>query len=1124
MSASVSAEEALFKAVLERSMAQRNSYLKRTCGDDSDLRRRVEERLAALDMCGGSTSQQPDGGEEDEETLHLEHDTEPVHEQIDRYRLLNVIGSGGFGSVWHAEQKGPVPRRVALKVVKPGMDTREVIAQFEAERQLLALMDHPCIAKVYDAGATREGLPYFVMELVGGIPITRFCDEHRLSTAERLRLFVEVCKALQHAHQKGVSHRDIKPSNILVCRHDGKALPKVIDFGIARATRPMPNGVKTQPQNDQLIGTPVYMSPEQTAGSIDIDTRCDVYALGVLLYELLTGSTPFDQKKLQEAGEQEIRRIISEETPAKPSEVLAAMPRETAAKIAARQQSSPALLAAAMREDLDWIVMKAMQKDRNQRYETANGLAMDVERYLLSEPIVARPSNNRYRLNKLVNRNRLVFTMGTLVGVALLIGISVSGMQTYRITQVEHEHDRLRALAEQSERRAHEDKEAARKSLARAQISLADAAYRDQDGSTMQAALLAVPAELRDSNWHYLMEKSDASFASIQVPSGAAVERVLPHPIQEGVFIMVSSDYWVSITKVGSAATRLSFQLGFEDRSTPDFCLTISPDGEQLAAAKISGGGIVIHNLKDGKVIARWEDAGTDALIFSPDGRRLLDIAHNGPAHMRLAQTGAILWTAEGAESMVLAAFDPTGRQLVCNKTTGGQRLQIINAFNGAVLRELSAPRTRLTALAVSPNGRQVLTGDQRGFVRSTELGTGNIRYEFRANDRAVSSLAFAQDGRQFITLSNLSGGRQSIQVWDASAGIFLQPLLNAGSIGRELCVHPVSGEIIATGATAKAWRLKGLNEEFRLSARDFANTCFWGSDNLVFAHGKNTGIDLIDLHDEDAQSHPLWRSSDKNARIVTSSMDGSMAAVASSSKAGSDIQLLRRDKNRVEELRHLTAPGGLLFMHFNPSGERLLVRAASAFYVIDAGSGHSTTILWDKSFAVREAEWVGASPRIIALLAAKTSRSLPGSEDRLLLFDATSGECLQTTLNSSVINAMAVSSDGTLFAEGGADRMVRLRDTQTLAIKQELRVHDGPIMALAFHPAHPILATASEDLTIKLWNLADGKLIEELSGPVGPPRQLVFSLNGRRLACLSGDRSMRIWNLDAFPDSIKSD
>lgn len=1100
-------------------MAQRNSYLKRECGDDDVMRRRIEERLVARN---GSKANRADT---DEDTLHLEQQKESQsHAHIDRYRLLKVIGSGGFGCVWHAEQKGPIPRRVALKVVKLGMETREIIAQFEAERQLLALMDHPCIAKVYDAGATNEGLPYFVMELVGGIPITRFCDEHRLGTPERLRLFMDVCKALQHAHQKGVSHRDIKPSNILVSKNDGQPLPKVIDFGIARATRPMPNGVRTHPPCEQMIGTPVYMSPEQAAGSIDIDTRCDVYALGVLLYELLTGCTPFDKKKLQAAGEQEIRRVICEEIPLKPSQVLASLPKEDATKLAACQQCTLSMLATALREDLDWIVMKAMQKDRNLRYETANGLAMDVERYLMCEPVVARPNNNRYRLQKLVSRNRLVYIMGTLVAVAMLIGISVSSMQTWRITQAEREHNRLRNLAELSELSAHEEKEAARRSLAKAQIALADAAYSDQDGSAMQAALQAVSLELRDSNWRYLMDKSDTSLASIQVPGGAAVERVLAHPTQAGVFITVSSDHWVSITKLGTESTLLHFQLDFEDRSAPDFCLSVSPDGERLATAKISGGGTVIHNLQDGSVIIRWDSTGTDELIYSPDGRRLLEISHNGPAHMRLALTGKILWAPEGTEAFLHAAFDHTGHQLVCNKASGGQRLQIINAFSGAVLRELSPPRTRLTALVVSPDGRQVLTGDQRGFVRSIDLKSGNVRYEFRANERAVSSMAYTLDGKRFVTLANLSGGRQSIQVWDSPTGVFLQALLNAGSTGRELCVHPLSGEILATGVTAKAWHLKGVSEEFKLTAREFANTCFWSSDDLIFAHGTNSGINLIDLQTEAAQDHALWQASDKNARIVSASAKGTMAAVASTNKAASGIQLLRRDMDRVVEVKHLTAPGGLVFMHFNPPGDRLLIRAASAFYVVDTTTAHSTTIAWDKTFAVREAEWVGSSPRIIALLAAKTSRSMRGSEDRLLLYDAGSGESVHSVINSSVINAIATSADGTLLAEGGADRMVRLRDTQTLEVKQELRAHDGPIMALAFHPTRRILATASEDLTIKLWNLTDGKLLEELSGPVGPPRQLVFSPNGRRLVCLSADRTMRIWDLDAFTASRQSE
>lgn len=1123
MSASFSSEEALFKAVLKRPLAQRNSYLKRECGDDEVLRRRIEERLAARN--GVEANGEHCHLEENEETVHLaQEEDEPPHGQIDRYRLLRVIGSGGFGCVWHAEQKGPIPRRVALKVVKLGMDTREVIAQFEAERQLLALMDHPCIAKVYDAGATNEGLPYFVMELVSGVPITRFCREHRLSTAERLRLFIDVCKALQHAHQKGVSHRDIKPSNILVGKNDGMPLPKVIDFGIARATRPMPNGVKAHAPCEQFIGTPVYMSPEQAAGNIDIDTRCDVYALGVLLYELLTGRTPFDQKKLQGAGESEVRRVICEEIPAKPSEMVASLPKEELDKLVARQQTTTPLLKAALREDLDWIVMKALQKDRNLRYETANGLAMDVERYLICEPVVAHPHHNGYRLRKLVLRNRLVYTMGTLVAVALLIGISVSGMQTWRITQAEREQLRLRGLAQQSERRALEEKEAARKALAKAQTALADAAYRDQDGSAMLAALQLVPVDLRDSNWHYLMDKADTSAASIQVPGGAAVERVLPHPRQAGVFITVSTDYWVSVTKLGTAATLLRFQLDSEDRSAPDFCLAVSPDGERLVAAKPGGDFTIVHNLQDGKVAARWDCSGTDELVYSPDGRRILEISRNGPSHMRLAQTGEILWSAEGTEAFQHAAFDSTGRQLVCNKSGGGQRLQIINAYSGDVLRDLSPPRTRVTALSISPDGRQVLTGDQRGFVRNVELKTGTIRYEFRANDRPVSSLAWLPDGKRFVTLSNLSGGRQSIQVWDAPTGVFLHALLNAGSTGRELCVHPLSGEIFATGSTAKVWRLKSMGEAFRFTAREFANTCFWGDDNLVFAHGASAGIELIDLQSQGPQSQPVWKSPDPNARLVTASANGALAAVAAVSKSSSDIQLLRRDTGRVLETRHLTAPGGLVFMHFDPSGERLLVRAASAFYVVDAESGHSTTVTWDKAFNIREAGWVGSAPRIVALLAAKASRGMPGAEDRLLLYDAATGECLRSVHNGSVINAIATSSDGTMIAEGGADRMVRLRDSRTLAVRQELRVHDSPVMALAFHPTRPILATASEDLTIKLWSLNDGRLLEELSGPVGPPRQIIFGPGGRRLACLSGDRSLRIWDLDDYSASRQSE
>jgi WD40 repeat protein/tRNA A-37 threonylcarbamoyl transferase component Bud32/plasmid maintenance system antidote protein VapI len=466
MSATPEREGRIFDVARKLPVEERAFYLDGACAGDAVLRKQVEELLEANDAVGVFLPELASSEEESQQagaspapggTVRQEPSrSEQQGDTIGRYRLLEQIGEGGCGVVYVAEQEAPVRRRVALKVIKLGMDTRSVMARFEAERQALALMDHPNIAKVFDAGATETGRPFFVMELVRGVKITDYCDQHKLSTAQRLDLFVQVCHAIQHAHQKGIIHRDIKPSNILVMMADDKPVPKVIDFGIAKATAHQTLTDKTlYTAFEQFIGTPAYMSPEQAGMSgLDVDTRSDIYSLGVLLYELLTGSTPFDTKELLESGLDHMRQIIREREPVRPSTRLTQLPSATQSQIANRKSK--------IENDLDWIVMKCLQKDRTRRYETANGLVADLEHHLSHEPVVARPPSTAYRVQKFVRRNKVMVTAAAAVALALVLGIVASTWLALRERQ-------QRARAEANEQRAE-----AGKLLALAQTQLED--------------------------------------------------------------------------------------------------------------------------------------------------------------------------------------------------------------------------------------------------------------------------------------------------------------------------------------------------------------------------------------------------------------------------------------------------------------------------------------------------------------------------------------------------------------------------------------------------------------------------------------------------------------------------
>jgi hypothetical protein len=491
------AEEIFYSALEINPPEERKVFLDRACDGDAVLHAMVDKLLAA--HAGGERLFQEGGvarlpmGElaqsladtpglaENIEALAKED--EYVGKCIGAYKLLQRIGEGGCGVVYMAGQEKPVRRRVALKIIKLGMDTRSVVARFEAERQALALMDHPHIARVLDAGATKSGRPFFVMELVRGVKITEYCDQNELDTRQRLQLFIQVCNAIQHAHQKGVIHRDIKPSNILVTMIDGLPVPKVIDFGIAKAVegRLTDNSIFTA--YEQFIGTPAYMSPEQAVMSgVEVDTRSDIYSLGVLLYELLTGRTPFETNELLEHGLDGLRRTLQDREPQRPSAIVTTLQGSALTQVAHRRHAEPMKLISLLRGDLDWIVIRALEKDRARRYETANGLAMDVQRFLDNEPVMARPPSRIYRLQKLVRRNRTTFAAGAMVALSLVIGLGVA-------TGFWHQERNLRkrAVAAEQQALAAEAQQARLRVAAEDRARITEAAFLVSQGKLEEA-------------------------------------------------------------------------------------------------------------------------------------------------------------------------------------------------------------------------------------------------------------------------------------------------------------------------------------------------------------------------------------------------------------------------------------------------------------------------------------------------------------------------------------------------------------------------------------------------------------------------------------------------------------
>jgi serine/threonine protein kinase/WD40 repeat protein/tetratricopeptide (TPR) repeat protein len=811
---------------------------------------------------------------------------------IGPYKLLQQIGEGGFGVVFMAEQTTPVRRRVALKILKPGMDTKHVVARFEAERQALAIMDHPNIARVFDGGATPSGRLYFVMELVKGVPITQFCDDEKLSPRQRLELFVSVCQAVQHAHHKGIIHRDLKPTNVLVSRHDSTPVVKVIDFGVAKALGQELTDKTLFTGIAQMVGTPLYMSPEQAGMSdLDVDTRSDIYSLGVLLYELLTGTTPFDRDRFKKAAYDEIRRIIREEEPPKPSTRLSSLssrlaPREepghvtrsvaaTLASIAAQRQTEPAKLTNLVRGELDWIVMKALEKDRNLRYETANGFAMDVQRYLADEAVQACPPSTGYRLRKFARRNKRALATAAFAAVMLLVAAAGALLYAAEQRRLAKEHEALavardRFAAEQGEalkdletiqRRTQDDLYQA---LIRQSAALREGrqpGYRARVWTNLRQAAELPARNLEDIRSQVLACLGDP--VGLEPMGVASVQQSARPEIPERfrAWLPKQSNNLAAVAPDGKLLASWSGRIAIRDE-----------DGKSLASADVPLGSIYdLRFTTDGQLLVAGCEQGV-AVWTVPD-LQLSTFYRGHNAHSVATQPGGSLIASSG---LVITVWSLRSNQPVATLKPPSASAQVEFSADGKLLLavergkvvaawsvgdtpeklDLGGHQAGVPSVAFSPDGKLLASAGSDRKVKFWDARSGALLHTGEGNSGVVESVAFSPDSALLAT----GGDYPVIRLWDPATGKQIGQI--SASTGKVWRLHfDTSGRYLAAAGDrgVGAWAIRRGNGT--VTAEEFlvlpTNGPVWdvaihpGGTGLVF--NSSAGLASFEL----AQAHP---------------------------------------------------------------------------------------------------------------------------------------------------------------------------------------------------------------------------------------------------------------------------
>jgi WD40 repeat protein len=1087
----------IFSRAVEMTSAEvRKGYLEGACGGDERLKARVEALLAH--HVQDSFLQQPAAVLGPGATV-LRPVTEKPGDRIGRYKLLEQIGEGGCGVVYVAEQEEPIRRRVALKVIKLGMDTQSVIARFEAERQALALMDHPNIAKVLDAGATETGRPFFVMELVRGIKITGYCDQNNLSTRERLDLFIQVCHAIQHAHQKGIIHRDIKPSNILVTLHDGVPVPKVIDFGIAKATTQQRLTDKTvYTAFEQFIGTPAYMSPEQAEMSgLDIDTRSDIYALGVLLYELLTGKTPFDPKTLLAMGLAEMRRIIREQEPARPSTRLGTMVAGELTTTAEHRHAEVPKLIHQVQGDLDWIVMKALEKDRARRYETANGLALDVECHLKHEPVVARPPSTAYRVQKFVRRNKLMVTAGAAVATALVVGTIVSTWQAIEARTARNaeqgqrlaaqtERDKAQAAqkeAEQSQQAEQQARLRADRLLYVANMNVAQLAWDQNNiGRLRQVLEDTQESPYRGFEWYYWQPKAHLALKTLRGHL-RVVSSVAFSP--DGQRIVTGSyDQTAKVWEVASGRELLTLK-GHRRRI---FSVAFSPDGQRIITGSDTAKVWEAASGRELLTLYGHSDA-IGSVGFSPDGQRIVTGSVDKTAKVWEAASGRELLTLQGHSDLIQSvAFSPDGQRIVTG--SDDQTAKVWEAASGRELLTLQRHSGAIWSAAFSPDGQRIVTGSRDHTAKVWEAADGRELLTLQGHSGPIVSVAYSLDGQRIVTGSE----DNTAKVWEAADGRELLTL-KGHSDGIESVAFSPDGQRIVTASddqTAKMWEVaKGLSAD-------------------------KTGENLLTLK---GHSHAIWSVSfsPDGQRIVTGSWD----ATAKVWKA-----------TNGEELLTLKGHSGWIWsVAFSPDGQRIVTGSEDrTAKVWEAASGKELLTLEGHGVPITSVAFSPDGQRIVT----GSGYSWTGGGDQTaMVWEAASGrELLTLKGHSERISSVAFSPDGQRIVTGSRDQTAKVWEAASGRELLTLKGHSEGISSVAFSPDGQRIITGSGDRTAKVWEAASGRELLTLKGHSGVIGSVVFSPDGQRIVTGSYDRTARVWEaasgrelltLKAHSDMIES-